>query len=97
MTIPRPVVSWVGGGVDIAVGVGGVGVADGEGATVVVGVSRGGLMAWVLLLLVLGAACVCVVGGSGRATLGWCLAGLWSWWCRLSLVLGYFLRLSLGL
>ena len=61
----------------------------------VVGVSRGGLMAWVLLVLVLGAACVWVVGGSGRTTRGWCLAGLWSWWCRLSLVLGYFLRLSL--
>ena len=82
---------------DIAVGVGGVGVADGEGVTSVVGVSRGGLMAWVLLVLVLGAACVWVVGGSGRATHGWCLAGLWSWWCRLSLVLGYFLQLSLGL
>ena len=54
--------------------------------------SRGGLMVWVLLVLVLGAACVWVVGGSGRAT-----RGLWSWWCRLSLVLGYFLRLSLGL
>ena len=54
-------------------------------------------MAWVLLVLVLGAACVWVVGGSGRATRGWCLAGLWSWWCRLSLVLGYFLRLSLGM
>ena len=61
--------------------------------TVVVGVSRGGLMAWVLLVWVLGAACVLVVGGSGRATRGWCLAG----WCLLSLVLGYFLRLSLGL
>ena len=82
---------------DIAVDVGGVGVADDEGVTVVVGVSRGGLMAWVLLVLVLGAACVWVVGGSGRATHGWCLAGLWFWWCRLSLVLGYFLRLSLGL
>ena len=82
---------------DIAVGVGGVGVADGEGVMVVVGVSRGGLMAWVLLVLVLGAACVSVVGGSGLATRGWCLAGLWSWWCRLSLVLGYFSRLSLGL
>ena len=81
---------------DIAVGVGGVGVADSEGVTVV-GVSRGGLMVWVLLVLVLGAACVWVVSGSGRATRGWCLAGLWSWWCRLSLVLGYFLRLSLGL
>ena len=82
---------------DIAVGVGGVGVADAEGVTVVVGVSRGGLMAWVLLVLVLGAACIWVVGGSGRATRGWCLARLWSSWCRLSLVLGYFLRLSLGL
>ena len=59
-------------------GVGGDGVADGEGVTVVVGVSRGGLMAWVLLVLVRGAACVWVVGGSGRATRGWCLAGLWS-------------------
>ena len=78
-------------------GAGGVGVADGEGVTVVVGVSRGGLMAWVLLVFVLGAACVWVVGGSWRATRGWCLAGLWSWWCRLSLVLGYFFRLSLGL
>ena len=97
MTVPRLVVGGVGGGVDIAVGVGGVGVADSEGVTVVVGVSRGGLMAWVLLVLVPGAACVWVVGGSGRATRGWCLAGLWSWWCRLSLVLGYFLRLSLGL
>ena len=64
---------------------------------VVVGVSRGGLMARVLLVLVLGAACVLVVGGSGRAARGWCLAGLWSWWCRLSLVLGYSFRLSLGL
>ena len=82
---------------DIAVGVGGVGVANGEGVTVLVGVSRVGLMAWVVLVLVLGAACVWVAGGSGRATRGWCLAGLWSWWCRLSLVLGYFLRLSLGL
>ena len=82
---------------DIAVGVAGVGVADGEGGRVVVGVSRGGLMAWVLLVLVLGAACVWVVGGSGRSTRGCCLAGLWSWWCRLSLVLGYFLQLSLGL
>ena len=63
----------------------------------VVGVSRRGLMAWVLLVLVLGAACVWVVGSSGRATRGLCLAGLWSWWCRLSLVLGYSLRLSLGL
>ena len=92
MTVP-----WLGGGVDIAVGVCGVGVANGEAVTVVVGVSRGGLMAWVLLVLVLGAACVWVVGGSGCATRGWCLAGLWSWWCRLSLVLGYFLRLSLCL
>ena len=82
---------------DSAVGVGGVGVADGEGVTVVVGVSRGGLMAWVLLVLVLGAACVWVVSGSGRATRPWCLAGLWSWCRRLSLVLGYFLWLSLGL
>ena len=54
-------------------------------------------MAWALLVLVLGAACVWVVGGSGRATRGWWVVGLWSWWCRLSLVLGYFLRLSLGL
>ena len=68
-------------------GVGGVGVADGEGVSVVVCVSRGGLMAWVLLVLVLGAACVRVVGGSRRATRGWCLAGLWSWWSGLSLVL----------
>ena len=97
MTAPRLVVGGVGGGVDIAVGVGGVGVADGEGVTVVVGVSRGGLMAWVVLVLALGAACVWVVGGSGCATRGWCLAGLWSWWCRLSLVSGYFLRLSLFL
>ena len=82
---------------DMAADVGGVGVADYEGVTVVVGVSRGGLMAWVLLVLVLGAACVSVVGGSGRATRGWCLAGLWSWRCRLSLVFGCFLRLSLGL
>ena len=96
MRVPRLVVGGVGGGVDIAVGVG-VGVADGEGVTVVVGVSRGGLMAWMLLVLVLGAAYVWVVGGSGRATGGWCLAGLWSWWSRLSLVLGYSLRLSLGL
>ena len=76
---------------DIAVGVGGVSVADAQGATVVVGVSRGGLMAWVLLVLVLGAACVSVVGGSGRATRGWCLAGLWSWrrvpWASLAGVL----------
>ena len=97
VTVPRLVVGGVGGGVDIAVGVGGVGAADGEGVTVVAGVSRGGLMAWVLLVLVLGTACVLVFGGSGRATRGWCLAGLWSWWCRLYLVLGYFLRLSLGL
>ena len=76
---------------DSAVGVGGVGVAGSEVVTVVVGVSSGGLMAWVLLVLVLGAACVWVVGGSGCATHGWRLAGLWSWWCRLSLVLGYFL------
>ena len=96
MMIPRHVVGGVGGGVVIAVGVGGVGVADSEGVTVVVGVSRGGLMAWVLLVLVLGTACVWVVGGSGRATRGWCLAGLWSWWCRLSLVLGYFLFAVLG-
>ena len=60
-------------------------------------VSRGGLMTWVLLVFVLGAACVWVVGGSGRATRGWWLVGLWSWWCPLSLVLGYFLRLSSGL
>ena len=53
-----------------------------------VGVSRGDLMAWVLLVLVLGAACVWVVGGSGRATPGWWSIGLWSWsggagglWC----------------
>ena len=97
MTAPRHIVGWVGGGVDIAVGVGGVGVADREGVTVVVGVSRRSLSAWVLLVLVLGAAGVWVVGGSGRATRGWCLAGLWSWWCRLSPVLGYVLRLSLGL
>ena len=82
---------------DIAVGVGGVGVADGEVVTVVVGVSRGGLMACMLLVLVLGAVCVWVVGGSWRATRGWCLAGLWSWWCRLSLVLRFFFRLSLSL
>ena len=44
-----------------------------------VGVSGDGLMAWVLLVLVLGAACVWVVGGSGRATRGWWLVGLWSW------------------
>ena len=96
MTAPRHVVGGVGGAVDIAVGVGSVGIADGEGVTIVVGVSRGGPMAWVLLVLVLGAAWVWVVGGSGRSA-RWCLAGLWSWWCRLSLVLGYFLRLSLGL
>ena len=97
MTAPQYVVGGVGGGVDSAVGVGSVGVADGEGVTVVVGLSPGGLMAWVMLVLVLGSACVWVVGGSGRATRGWFLAGLWSWWCRLSLVLGSFLRLSLGL
>ena len=97
VTVPPLVVGGVCGGVDIAVGVGGVGAVDGEGVTVVAGVSRGGLMASVLLVLVLGAACVLVFGGSGRATRGWCLAGLWSWLCRLSLVLGYFLRLSLGL
>ena len=57
----------------------------------------GGLVAWVLLLLVLSAACVWVVSGSCRATRGWWLVGLGSWWCRLSLLLGYFLRLSLGL
>ena len=34
----------------------------------------------VLLVLVLGAACVRVVGGSGGATRGWWLVGLWSWW-----------------
>ena len=79
VTVPQHVVGGVGGGVDIAVGVGGVSVADAEGVTVVVGVSHGGLMASVLLVLVLGAACVLVVGGSGRATPGWCLAGLWSW------------------
>ena len=82
---------------DSAVGVGDFGVANGEGVTVVVGVSRGRLMAWVLLVSVPGAACVWVVGGSRRATRGWCLAGFWSWWCRLSLVLGYFFWLSLGL
>ena len=97
MTVPRLVVGGVGDGVDIALGVGGVCVADSEGVRVVVGLSRGGLMAWVLLVFVLGAASFWVVGGSGRATRGWCLAGLWSWWCRLSLVLGYFLQLSLGL
>ena len=37
-------------------------------------------MAGVFLVLVLGAACVWVVGGSGRATRGWWLVGLWSWW-----------------
>ena len=36
----------------------------------VVGVCCGGLLAWALLVLVLGAACVWVVGGSGRATRG---------------------------
>ena len=35
----------------------------------------GGLVAWVLLVLVLGVACVWVVGGSGRATRGWWSAG----------------------
>ena len=45
-----------------------------------VGVSRGALMAWVLLVLLLGASCVWVVGGSGRATRGWWLVGLWSRW-----------------
>ena len=44
-------------------------------------------MAWVFLVLVLGGACVWVVGGSGRATRGWSLVGLWSWWCRLFPVL----------
>ena len=38
----------------------------------------GGLLAWVLLVLVLGAACVWVVGGSGRATRGWWSVDLWS-------------------
>ena len=42
----------------------------------------------VLLVFVLGAACALVVGSSGCATRGWWLVGLWSWWCRLSLVLG---------
>ena len=64
---------------DSAVSVGGVAIADVKGVTVVVGLCRGGLMAGVLLVLVLGAACVWVVGGSGRATRGWCFAGLWSW------------------
>ena len=45
-----------------------------------VGVSRGGLLAWVLLVLVLGVACVWGVGGSGRDTRGWWLVGLWSSW-----------------
>ena len=54
VTAPQLVVGGVGGGVDMAVGVGGVGVANGEGVTVVAGVSRGGLVAWVLLVLVLG-------------------------------------------
>ena len=54
-------------------------------------------MGWVLLVLVLRASCVWVVCGFGLATRGWWLVDLWSWWCRLSLVLGYFLRLSLGL
>ena len=64
MTVRLLVAGGVGGGLGIAVGVGGVGVADGEGVRVVVDVSRGGLIAWVLLVLVLGAACVPVVGGS---------------------------------
>ena len=34
-----------------------------------VGVCRGGPLAWLLLVLVLGAACVWVVGGSWRAYL----------------------------
>ena len=63
VTVPRLVVGGVSGGVDIAVGVGGVAAADSEGVTVVAGVSRGGLMAWVLLVLVLGAACVLMFGG----------------------------------
>ena len=37
-------------------------------------------MARVLLMLVLGGACVWVVGGFGRATRGWWLVGLWSRW-----------------
>ena len=53
-----------------------------------VAVSHGGLMVWVLLVLVPGAACAWVVGGSRRATRGWWLVGLRCWWCRLSLVLG---------
>ena len=74
---------------DSAVSVGGACVPDAEGVigdtwchdcSVCVGVSRGCLMAWVLLVLVLGAACVSVVGGSGRATRGLWLVGLWSWW-----------------
>ena len=56
-----------------------------------------GLVAWVLFVLVLVAACIGVVGGSGCATRGCWLVNLLSWWCRLSLVLVYFLRLSLGL
>ena len=75
---PRHVDGGVGGGVDSAVGVDDVGVADGEGVTVVVSVSCRGLKAWVLFVLVLGAACVWVVGGSGHATRGWCLASLWA-------------------
>ena len=63
VTVPRLVVGGVGGGVDIAVGVGGVGVADGEGVTVVAGVSRGGVVAWVLLALVLGLSMLRVGGG----------------------------------
>ena len=54
VTVPRPVVGGVGGGVDIAVGVGGAGVADSEGVRVVAGVSRGGLVAWAFLVLVVG-------------------------------------------
>ena len=63
VTVPRLVVGGVGGGVDIAVGVGGVGVADGEGVTVVAGVYRGGVVAWVLLVLVLGLSMLRVGGG----------------------------------
>ena len=42
-----------------------------------VGVRRGGLLAWVLLVLVLGAACIRVVGGSGRPLVagGWLVRG----------------------
>ena len=66
-------------------------------------------MVWVLLVLVLGAACAWLVGGSGRGVLlswrgawralvvgGWSV-GLRSWWCWSSLVLGQFFRLSFGL